>query len=87
MAHTPLRTCIVTREKLPKKDLLRIIRIKNSDGTFSVEIDPTGKKSGRGVYIKKEPKVLDIAVKKGKIEWGLRLGRKLTQDEKQKLLF
>ncbi|MDE5587169.1 MAG: YlxR family protein [Bacilli bacterium] len=52
----PLRSCTITREKLPKQELLRIIR--NPEG--KVEIDLTGKKNGRGAYIKKD---LDVLMK------------------------
>ena len=45
----PLRTCVVTREKLEKKDLLRIV--KNNEG--KVFVDESGKANGRGAYIKK----------------------------------
>ena len=58
----PLRTCSVTREKLPKQELLRIVR--TPEGT--VEIDLVGKKNGRGAYIKKDLSVLAKA-KKSKI--------------------
>ena len=50
----PMRTCIVTREKLPKKELVRIVR--NKDG--EVFVDETGKQNGRGVYLKKEINVI-----------------------------
>ena len=50
----PLRTCVITKEKLPKKELLRIVR--TPDG--NVVIDLTGKLNGRGAYIKKDAKVL-----------------------------
>ena len=39
----PLRTCVVTREKLPKKELLRIVR--TPEGV--VVPDETGKMNGR----------------------------------------
>ncbi len=55
----PLRSCVITREKLPKQELLRIIR--TTDG--EVEIDLTGKKNGRGAYIKKDLAVLEKAKK------------------------
>ena len=58
----PLRTCVVTKEKLEKKDLLRIV--KNNEGVVSVDI--TGKANGRGAYIKKSLDVLEQA-KKSKI--------------------
>lgn len=38
----PERTCVVTREKYPKKELLRIVRSKEG----IVEADVTGKKNG-----------------------------------------
>ncbi len=55
----PERTCVVTREKFPKMELLRIIRTPEGN----VEIDLTGKKNGRGAYIKKDLNVLELAKK------------------------
>lgn len=43
----PLRMCIVTREMLPKKQLIRIV--KTPTGEFA--LDFTGKLNGRGAYI------------------------------------
>ena len=51
----PLRTCIVTKENLPKSELLRIVRTPDGD----VEVDITGKLNGRGAYIKKDLAVLE----------------------------
>ncbi len=44
----PERQCVGCKEKKSKKELIRIVKIPNSD---NVEIDLTGKKSGRGAYI------------------------------------
>jgi predicted RNA-binding protein YlxR (DUF448 family) len=55
----PMRSCIVTREKLPKQELLRIVR--TTDG--NVVADISGKINGRGAYIKKDIVVLDKAIK------------------------
>lgn len=55
----PLRTCVVTREKLEKKDLLRVV--KNNEG--KVFVDETGKANGRGAYIKKDIETLEKAIK------------------------
>lgn len=52
----PLRSCVVTRERLPKQELLRIVRTKEGE----VKIDDSGKMNGRGAYIKKD---LDVLVK------------------------
>ncbi len=55
----PLRSCVVTKEKLPKQELLRIVRNKEGE----VKIDSTGKMNGRGAYIKKDVDVLSKAKK------------------------
>ncbi len=54
----PLRTCVVTKESLPKKELLRIVRNKEGE----VKVDVTGKLNGRGAYIKKDASVLEKAI-------------------------
>ena len=53
----PLRTCVVTKEQLPKKDLLRIVR----DKEYNIVVDESGKVNGRGAYIKKDLEVLEKA--------------------------
>ena len=60
----PLRTCVIKREKLPKKDLLRIVRTPEGE----VLVDETGKMNGRGAYIKKDIQVLEQARKKKTLE-------------------
>lgn len=58
----PMRSCVVTREKCEKKDLIRIVRTPDGE----VKIDLTGKMNGRGAYIKKDVSVVDKA-KKSKV--------------------
>ena len=60
MKKIPLRTCVVTKEKLEKKDLIRIVRTPDKE----IKIDITGKLNGRGAYIKKDENVLEIAKNK-----------------------
>ena len=55
----PMRTCVVTKEKCEKKDLLRIVR--TPEGNIIVDI--TGKASGRGAYLKKDIDVINKAEK------------------------
>lgn len=55
----PMRSCIVTKEKLPKKELIRIVR--TPDG--NVIIDESGKANGRGAYLKKDLEVITKARK------------------------
>lgn len=53
----PLRTCVVTKEKLEKKDLIRVVKNKDNE----VFVDQTGKANGRGAYIKRNIEVLNKA--------------------------
>ena len=59
MKKIPLRTCVVTKEKFPKRELLRIVRTKDGD----ILVDETGKMNGHGAYIKKDLAVLEKAKK------------------------
>ncbi len=58
----PLRTCIVTKEKHPKFELVRVVINKDKE----IFVDKTGKLNGRGVYLKKDAQVIK-KVKENKI--------------------
>lgn len=58
MRKIPMRTCVVTKEKLPKRDLIRVVR--TSEGVI---VDQTGKVNGRGAYLKIDKEVFDKAKK------------------------
>lgn len=53
-----MRMCVVTREKYPKKELIRVVR--SEDGVI---IDTTGKVNGRGAYLKKDILAINKAEK------------------------
>ena len=55
----PMRSCVVTKEKLEKRDLLRIVRTPERE----VIVDVTGKANGRGAYLKKDIEVINKAEK------------------------
>jgi predicted RNA-binding protein YlxR (DUF448 family) len=57
MKKMPERTCVVTKEKTLKKDLMRVVRDK--DGHVSVDL--TGKANGKGAYLKKDASVIEKA--------------------------
>lgn len=57
MRKMPERTCVITKEKTLKKDLLRVVR--NKEGIVSVDL--TGKANGRGAYLKKDLEVINKA--------------------------
>lgn len=54
MKKIPLRSCVVTKEKLPKKELIRIVKDKENN----ISIDNIGKANGRGAYLKKDIEVI-----------------------------
>lgn len=60
MKKIPQRTCVLTKEKLDKKDLIRIVRTPEQN----VVVDETGKLNGRGAYLKKDLEVINKAQEK-----------------------
>ena len=60
MKKIPLRKCVATNERLPKQELVRVV--KNNEG--KVFIDLTGKANGRGAYLKRSNDALEMAIKK-----------------------
>lgn len=59
MKKIPLRTCVVTKEKLPKRELTRVVRTPEGE----VVVDTTSKANGRGVYLKLDKEVIEKAKK------------------------
>ena len=53
----PMRTCTVTHEKYPKKELIRVVRTPEGQ----VVVDITGKQNGRGAYLKKDKETIEKA--------------------------
>lgn len=60
MKKIPMRRCVATQESCPKKELLRIVRTPEGN----VEVDLTGKRNGKGAYLKKDLEALKIAKQK-----------------------
>jgi len=78
--HIPLRTCIACRKTSAKRELVRLVRV--ADG--SVEVDATGKKSGRGAYLCSVPECWENALKSGKLEYAL--GTRIKPENKEILV-
>ena len=53
----PMRTCVITKEKCEKKDLIRVVRTPEKN----VVVDTTGKLNGKGAYLKKDIEVINKA--------------------------
>ncbi len=64
----PMRVCISCQEKKPKRSLLRIVRSPEGE----IDIDLTGKKSGRGAYLCMQEECLNKARKKKILEKHLK---------------
>lgn len=47
MRKIPMRKCVVTQERFPKKELIRVVRTPENE----IVVDPTGKKNGHGAYV------------------------------------
>lgn len=63
----PLRMCIGCQEMRPKRELTRVVRTPLE----TVEIDPSGKKSGRGAYLCPNLECLQKAIKGKRLERAL----------------
>ena len=56
----PLRMCVVCKEMIPKRDMLRVVKNNNNE----IFIDETGKANGRGAYVCKKNSCVEICFKK-----------------------
>ncbi len=75
--HVPMRTCIATGIKLPKNQLLRLVRTSDN----AVKVDPRSKLEGRGANISMTMEAFDLAIKKRAISRALKLERALSKEE------
>ena len=80
LRHIPQRTCIACGEKKPKRELVRIVC--TTSGT--AEVDPTGKKSGRGAYFCKAQACWESGLRRDRLEHVLRT--KISPENRQQLL-
>ncbi|OPX86224.1 MAG: hypothetical protein A4E53_03134 [Pelotomaculum sp. PtaB.Bin104] len=81
----PQRMCVGCQEMKPKKELIRVVRTPEE----TIEIDPTGKRSGRGAYICPDEACFLKALKAKRFEKALKcpisseiideLGKKLVK--------
>ena len=60
MRKIPMRKCVITNERFPKNELIRVVRTPEGE----IVVDPTGKKNGHGAYLRKDLEVIATARKK-----------------------
>lgn len=65
--HVPLRSCIACRQQFPKRELVRIVR--TPEGT--IEIDPKGKRAGRGAYLCRQQQCWEQALQPRRLAQAL----------------
>jgi predicted RNA-binding protein YlxR (DUF448 family) len=64
----------------PKRRLIRLVQVSGG----GVEVDPSGKRVGRGAYLCSAPECWEIGLKKSRLEHALRIT--LTRDNREQLL-
>jgi len=64
----------------PKRQLIRLVHVSGG----GVEVDPGGKRVGRGAYLCSTPECWQIGLKRGRLEHALRTT--LTRDNREQLL-
>lgn len=77
--HVPQRTCVGCRQVRPARELIRIVRLPGG----GVEVDETGKKSGRGAYLCPNRSCWEIALSRKRVEHALKT--EMAEDEKEAL--
>jgi predicted RNA-binding protein YlxR (DUF448 family) len=77
--HVPQRTCVACRCTTVKRELIRIVRTPEG----SVEVDPTGKRSGRGAYLCSRVECWQEALRKDRLSSALRT--KLSEKDRERL--
>jgi predicted RNA-binding protein YlxR (DUF448 family) len=68
-SHNPVRTCVACRQEAGKRELLRLVR--DAD-TGEVVIDLSGRASGRGAYLHRDPACIDLAQRRGGLARALK---------------
>ena len=76
---TPQRTCIACRSTTGKRELVRIVRTPAG----AVELDPSGKKAGRGAYLCRSADCWETGLKKDRLSNALRTT--ISNEDRQRL--
>ncbi|MFH1032685.1 MAG: YlxR family protein [Chloroflexota bacterium] len=74
-----MRTCLACRQVKTKGELTRLVRL--SSGV--VEVDTSGKKSGRGTYLCRSQVCWETGLKGGRLEHSLKTT--LTRENREQL--
>ena len=75
--HIPLRSCVICRVKLPKKELIRIVRTP----AMEVVLDNGNDTNGRGAYLCQSRQCWDKSLVKNNIGHALKIA--VSMEDKQ----
>jgi len=78
--HVPQRTCLGCRQVKAKRELIRIVN--TPDG--SIEVDITGRKSGRGTYLCPTLECWEAGLKGNRL--GYALHTSFSQESREQLM-
>jgi predicted RNA-binding protein YlxR (DUF448 family) len=78
--HIPQRSCVACGGVKPKRELVRLVKVPGG----GVEIDPSGKKAGRGAYLCPAADCWQAGLKKGRLDYVLRT--RLSEENRQQLI-
>lgn len=76
--HAPQRTCVACRETKAKRELIRIVCTAEGE----VEVDLSGKKSGRGAYLCPKQGCWELGLKKNRLGYALRTNMSLESHQR-----
>ena len=76
----PQRTCVCCRQVIEKRDLVRLVRTPAG----IVEVDPTGRRAGRGAYLCTRLECWESGINGGKLEHSLKVP--MTNERRAQLL-
>ena len=77
--HVPQRTCVGCGQVQGKREMVRVVRTPQGQ----VEVDPTGKRNGRGAYLHRTRLCWDAAVAGGRLAHALKVN--LPEPDRQAL--
>ena len=67
--HIPQRTCVGCGQVQGKREMVRVVRTPEG----RVEMDPTGKRNGRGAYLHRIRSCWDAALQGGRLAHALKV--------------
>ena len=77
--HVPIRRCVTCGSRRAKRELVRVVHTSGGE----LVVDETGKRSGRGAYLCRNPECWGRAAKGSRLNQALRA--EMTGDDRARL--